>query len=438
MADELYRYTFTRQAPADEVEATLLLSLFAVESLHGEDQACLDASFRLDRRKRACVIDASTAVGRDLARVFTGLLRREFGPDAFAVERVTPAGAPEAAGCLGNARVLLLKRGWAEPSVLWSLTVAESGGHKSPAYHAVVDPLMDLQMDLYDQHQLDRDRHQRELEEWQARPKDERGDRPEPPEEPPTFVTSDATIEALGQLLEDRPKGLLLARDELDAWFKSFTRYKGKAGGSDRPQWLELHRAGTLRIDRLTRERPRLAVRRAAVSITGTIQPAVLAGAFDEDSLHAGLGARFLLAMPPRRKRVWSEAELPDDLLGRYRQLLAALLALPLADERKRKPHVLGLSAPAHRLWVDFYVVQGSGADGVKAALALLWERRGEVPGAFPVLVVHDEVVVECDEGQAGAAAAWLKQAMLDGLAPLLEPVPVEVEVRTAPSWGGD
>src|SRR5438067_1094148 len=38
MADELYRYTFTDAAPAGEVEATLLLALFAVEALPGQDQ----------------------------------------------------------------------------------------------------------------------------------------------------------------------------------------------------------------------------------------------------------------------------------------------------------------------------------------------------------------------------------------------------------------
>ena len=82
--------------------------------------------------------------------------------------------------------------------------------------------------------------------------------------------------------------------------------------------------------------------------------------------------------------------------------------------------------------------VQGTGADGLKQALALLSERRDQCPGAFPVLVVHDEIVIECDEGQADAAAAWLKSAMIDGMAPLLDPVPVEVEVKVARSWGGD
>jgi DNA polymerase-1 len=81
--------------------------------------------------------------------------------------------------------------------------------------------------------------------------------------------------------------------------------------------------------------------------------------------------------------------------------------------------------------------VQGTGADGLKLALALLWERRGDCPGAAPILAVHDEIVVECEAGQAEAAAAWLKRAMLDAMAPLIDPVPVEVEVKAAPTWGG-
>jgi DNA polymerase-1 len=81
--------------------------------------------------------------------------------------------------------------------------------------------------------------------------------------------------------------------------------------------------------------------------------------------------------------------------------------------------------------------VQGTGADGLKLALALLWERRAEVPGAFPVLAVHDEIVVECDKDQAGAAEAWLRAAMVEGMAPLIDPVPVEVEVAVGTTWGG-
>lgn len=82
--------------------------------------------------------------------------------------------------------------------------------------------------------------------------------------------------------------------------------------------------------------------------------------------------------------------------------------------------------------------VQGAEADGAKLAMALLWERRAECPGAFPVLFCHDEIVVECDAGQADAVKDWLRRAMLDGMAPLIDPVPVGVDVKSGRTWAGD
>ena len=89
--------------------------------------------------------------------------------------------------------------------------------------------------------------------------------------------------------------------------------------------------------------------------------------------------------------------------------------------------------------------VQGTGADGLKLSLALLYERRGECPGAVPILAVHDEVVVECPEEQAEEVKAWLVKAMVDGMEEVLNPglgtdhperVPVKVEVEVVDSWG--
>jgi len=84
--------------------------------------------------------------------------------------------------------------------------------------------------------------------------------------------------------------------------------------------------------------------------------------------------------------------------------------------------------------------VQGTGADGLKLALALLWERRDECPGAVPVLVCHDEMVVECGAGQADVKA-WLEKAMIEGMDVVMNEtgeihVPVEVEIRITRSWG--
>jgi DNA polymerase-1 len=82
--------------------------------------------------------------------------------------------------------------------------------------------------------------------------------------------------------------------------------------------------------------------------------------------------------------------------------------------------------------------IQGTGADGLKLALTLLWERREQVPDAFPIIAMHDEIVVEAEASDADAAALWLKTAMMDAMAPLIAPVPIEVEVNVGRSWGGD
>jgi DNA polymerase-1 len=84
------------------------------------------------------------------------------------------------------------------------------------------------------------------------------------------------------------------------------------------------------------------------------------------------------------------------------------------------------------------YIVQGTGGDAIKAALGLLWQRRGECPGAFPVAVVHDEILLEADEGQAEAAREWLRRAIVDALAPVLDPMPAEAEVKIGRTWGGE
>jgi|SRR6516225_4838234 hypothetical protein len=88
MVKELYRYTFPPHVPVEDVEVTLLLALWGAESLHGEFQVRIDAAHFLDADRRACVIDAGTPVGRDVNRLFVGYVRREFGSDAFQVERV--------------------------------------------------------------------------------------------------------------------------------------------------------------------------------------------------------------------------------------------------------------------------------------------------------------------------------------------------------------
>lgn len=95
MNREIYRYCFEPTVEITEVEASLLLALLAAESLHGESRVRLEASHALDAEDRACVIDATGNVGRDLNRLFVGFLRREFGEESFDVARVDSAFHPE-------------------------------------------------------------------------------------------------------------------------------------------------------------------------------------------------------------------------------------------------------------------------------------------------------------------------------------------------------
>lgn len=97
MPSEVYRFRLADHVPAEEAEATLVLSIIAVEALHGEAQARLDAGHAFDPKLRTVVIDASTPVGRDFNRLFLGFLSREFGPGSFRVERVNPPPEPAAA-----------------------------------------------------------------------------------------------------------------------------------------------------------------------------------------------------------------------------------------------------------------------------------------------------------------------------------------------------
>lgn len=91
--------------------------------------------------------------------------------------------------------------------------------------------------------------------------------------------------------------------------------------------------------------------------------------------------------------------------------------------------------------------VQGTGADGLKLAMALFNERLPGHLDAKVVLVVHDELVVERPAEQAEEVARFVKEVMVAGMDVVLNPdldadhpdrVPVEVEVEVARSWGGD
>src|SRR5262249_24872038 len=125
-----------------------------------------------------------------------------------------------AASVIGNTRVIRLKRGWDEPSIVWSAIVGGSGTLKSPAYLKAVACLFGLQRQMLLRFKQRQKAYQEELQEYQSakrRAKDGSIDPGDPPEEPrlQRVVVSDTTVEKLAEILEDNPGGTLVARDEL-------------------------------------------------------------------------------------------------------------------------------------------------------------------------------------------------------------------------------
>ncbi len=75
------------------------------------------------------------------------------------------------------------------------------------------------------------------------------------------------------------------------------------------------------------------------------------------------------------------------------------------------------------------------------AATGCRFNHYGKRCRSVPVLVCHDEIVVECDAERAADAKTWLEKAMIEGMDTVLNStdevhVPVEVEARIGRSWG--
>ena len=87
MNKTIYHYRIKDGIPMNAVKDSLLLSVMAAEGLYGRSRINLEARFRLERVSKTCMIEAGTKIGETIACVFTGLLIREFGEQAFKVER---------------------------------------------------------------------------------------------------------------------------------------------------------------------------------------------------------------------------------------------------------------------------------------------------------------------------------------------------------------
>jgi len=133
------------------------------------------------------------------------------------------------------------------------------------------------------------------------------------------YKTHDTTIEKLGELLSENPRGILLYRDELSGWIRMLHR-QGREG--DREFFLECwNGTGSYDVDRIGRGS--IQVEALCLSILGSMQPSKLdvlvqqavKGGWEDD----GLLQRFQMLVYPEPVTPWKNVDRRPDLDARER-----------------------------------------------------------------------------------------------------------------------
>jgi hypothetical protein len=298
------------------------------------------------------------------------------------------------ASAIGNTRRIELKRGWSEPAILWTAIIGDSGTKKSPGMEVALQPIKERQRKAMRDHEeakrqydAQMKQYEKDLNQWKKK-----GQGEDPPAEPEPPVAErcwcdDATVEAVAVLLLNRWRGLLMVRDELAGWLGGFDRYAQNKGG-DAAKWLEMHGGRSMMVDRKTSDT--LYIPRAAVSITGGIQPEPLKRALGDEHRENGLAARLLLAMPPRKAKRWTEAEIDPDQENAIAAVFETLfgLAPDTDDDGESQPKLLKLTPGGKHAWVEFYNAHADEQAELRGDLAAAWSKL-EGYAARLSLVVH-------------------------------------------------
>jgi hypothetical protein len=275
------------------------------------------------------------------------LLPVELGPWAedIAIRMSVPldfvgVAAMVAAGSVIGRRITIrpeMRTDWTEAANLWGCIVARPGELKSPSVRAALEPVRWLEgqaatanAEAMADYKVETHLQKlaREQAEKGARKALQAGDsaaaktamttveeRPQPRVK--RFVTSDATMEKLGEICADNPDGVLVHRDELLNMLSELDREeKASARGMLLTAWSGLDSYTFDRIGRGTIRIPAV-----NVSLFGTTQPARLAGYLREALRNHddGMVQRLQLLVWPDPVAEWRQADRPADTAARER-----------------------------------------------------------------------------------------------------------------------
>ena len=295
---------------------------------------------------------------------------------------------------IGNRTILRLKKSWRVPSTLWCVVVAGSGSVKSAPAKKALEPLDKHQMRLlkaYDKAMSEYEKQMIEYEKDLAEYKKSKENLPVP-ERPVTpvlqrCIVNDTTVQALGSRLNDNPKGLLAAHDELSAWFCSFERF---SKSNDSAKWLEFYSANQSIIDRQGIGQRPYVIPRAFVGVTGTIQPGILRKHLTSDYKSSGLAARLLFAMPPKITKQWTDFEVDEHVEQSVAKIFDSLLAveMPIDEDGNPFPATVKPDTTALELFKNYYNRHNRESVSLDEDLGAAYAKLEEVAARL-ALVIH-------------------------------------------------
>jgi hypothetical protein len=185
-------------------------------------------------------------------------------------------------------------------------------------------------------------------------------------------------VEKLSSLLRDCPRGLLLHKDELIAWVRSFNVYR-EGKGEDEQTYMSIWDHQPFSIERKGNEDGLpISVPRPCLSVFGTTQPDVLGGLVH--GAQNGFTERILFSYPDGgdQRRKWRWKGIPREYHDLWRATLRRLYALDMVtpDEQDDDgpegdlwPRFCHFSESGIREWEVFYEAHQDARDGLPDAM---------------------------------------------------------------------
>jgi hypothetical protein len=285
-----------------------------------------------------------------------------------------------ASGVIGRSACLLIKPGYFASASLYLALVGGPSSGKSPALRAALAPVWSISENLYDEWRRDMEKNKKSKafikEHEKARKELELSDEPEgtvtngdagcggAEQEKPVnpdkgreksilrrVVTTDPTTEALGPILAQNPRAMIVAPDELTKWVLSMDQYKGGKGG-DRPFYLSAWNGEPVYVDRAKNKQEPIVVPHPFLTVAGGLTPDMISALPEGHGRDDGFIPRLLFAYPDRIARGYSEQGIPDDMAAEWKRMVESLWFRPMRDlEGRPAPWVVKMTTKAAQAW---------------------------------------------------------------------------------------